>query len=251
MSEPVNKSGRFSRRAVLAALGGVSALGAGAQTQNSAPQSAAGQAADVQLVLAVDASGSVSQQRFLLQKRGYVDAFRNPRVLRAIQSGLNGGIGVTMYQWTGPRMQVLTVPWRRAGDAASCEALAKAIDDAPRLLFGGGTSISGAIDYGAMLFANCPFPSSRMVIDVSGDGTNTSGRPVRRARDDAVKQGIIINGLPILAVEFELDRHFDEEVIGGAGAFMIAAKDFESFGEAVARKLVQEISAVVDERGRG
>ena len=83
-----------------------------------------------------------------------------------------------------------------------------------------------------------------MVIDISGDGANTSGRPVTRARDDAVAQGIVINGLPILAVEDDLDKHYEEEVIGGPGAFMIAARDFESFGEAVARKLVQEISGL-------
>ena len=240
-----SKSSPFSRRAMLAALGSLPALAAKAQTPAGAPP------VDVQLVLAVDASGSVSQRRFELQRLGYVDAFRNPRVIRAIQSGMAGGIAVTMYQWTGPRLQVATIPWRRVSDRVSCEAMAKDIGDAPRALFGGGTSISGAIDYGATLFPKCPFSSSRMVIDVSGDGANTSGRPATSARDDAVKKGIVINGLPILAVEFELDKHFEEEVIGGPGAFMVAAKDFESFGDAVARKLVQEISGAVMDRTSG
>src|SRR5258708_21941658 len=108
---------------------------------------AAGTEVDRQLVLAVDASGSVSQYRFELQKRGYAAAFRNPRVLKAIQSLMTQSIGVTMLQWTGPRLQVHVVPWTLVKDAASAEDFSAAIERVPRQLFGGGTSISGAIDY--------------------------------------------------------------------------------------------------------
>jgi hypothetical protein len=233
----------LSRRLLLAGLGASAALG-GVRGQGSGEPPV-----DVQLVLGVDASGSVSERRFQLQQQGYVDAFRNPRVIKAIQSGLTGGIAVTMYQWTGPRLQRPVFGWTRISDAASADALAGRLERSPRMLFGGGTSISGAIDYGANLFAACPFPSTRRVIDISGDGANTSGRMVTDARDEAVAKGIVINGLPILAIEFDLDRHFLEEVIGGPGAFMIAAKDFESFGEAIARKLVQEISALPSRAG--
>lgn len=236
----------LTRRRMLAGLGGglaATSLGRPVHAQQANP-SAQPASVDLELILAVDASGSVSERRFLLQRQGYVDAFRNPRVVNAIRSGLSSGIAATMYQWTGPRLHRLTVPWQRLHDAASIEGFARAIAEGPRELFGGGTSISGAIDYGVAHFGQCPWKGARRVIDVSGDGANTSGRPVTRARDEAVAQGIVINGLPILAVEFDLDRHFEEEVIGGAGAFMIAARDFESFGEAVARKLVQEISGV-------
>src|SRR5258708_1545864 len=107
---------------------------------------------DLQLVLAVDASGSVSQQRFELQKQGYVAAFRNPRLLAAIRAGTTQSIAVTMVQWTGPVLQVQVLPWTRIGDEASMRAVADAIDGAPRQLFGGGTSISGAIDHAMSLF---------------------------------------------------------------------------------------------------
>ena len=197
---------------------------------------------DLSLVLAVDASGSVNQYRFELQKRGYVEAFRNPRVLRAIQSGMLGTIAVTMFQWTGPSLQREAVPWMVIRDAASAEAFAKTIEDTPRLLYGGGTSVSGAIDRGVAVLASNPHEPARRVIDVSGDGENTSGRPARIARDEAVAKGIVINGLPILAVEPFLDRHYAEEVIGGEGAFMIATKDFENFGDAILRKLIAEIA---------
>jgi Protein of unknown function (DUF1194) len=201
-------------------------------------------AVDLQLVLAVDASGSVDQRRFDLQKQGYAAAFRNPKVLRTIRSaGAAGAIAVTMVQWTGPRLQIQVVPWMLIRDEASADALAAAIENAPRQLFGGGTSISGAIDYAVRLFPECPFRGTRRVIDVSGDGSNNGGRPVTLARDDAVGTGVGINGLPILALEPMLDRYYTDNVIGGPGAFMIAADSYDTFADAILKKLITEIAA--------
>jgi Protein of unknown function (DUF1194) len=226
--------------AVAALLGaGIGALPAAAQTT-----------ADLQLVLAVDASGSVDQYRFELQKRGYVAAFRHARVLQAIRSGPNQAIAVTMAQWTGPMMQVHVVGWTLVGDEESAAAFASAIEQAPRQLFGGGTSISGAIDYAMTLFPKSPFRAPRRVIDISGDGSNNRGRPVTFARDEAVAAGVGINGLPILALEPDLDRYYQDSVIGGPGAFVVAAKDYETFGEAILKKLITEIAAN-DRQGLG
>jgi hypothetical protein len=200
-------------------------------------------AVDLQLVLAVDASGSVDQIRFELQKRGYVAAFRHPRVLQAVRSGPNRAIAVTMVQWTGPALQVQVVGWTRVGDEEAAAAFAAAIERTPRQLFGGGTSISGAIDHAATLFPISPFRAGRRVIDVSGDGSNNRGRPVTLARDEAVAAGIGINGLPILALEPDLDRYYHDSVIGGPGAFVIAARDYETFADAILKKLIIEIAA--------
>jgi hypothetical protein len=204
--------------------------------------SARGETVDLDLVLAVDASGSVDDTRFELQKQGYVAAFRNPRVLNAIRSGPAQGIAVAVFQWTGPRLHIPVVPWMVIKDAASGEALAAAIDAAPRMLFGGGTSISGAIDYGVMMLAESPHQGARRVIDISGDGSNNRGRPAALARDEAVAAGIGINGLPILALEPDLDRYYQDEVIGGPGAFVVPAKDYESFADAILKKLILEIA---------
>ncbi len=204
---------------------------------------AVAQTADLQLVLAVDASGSVDQVRFELQKRGYVAAFRHARVLQAIRAGPNRAIAVTMVQWTGPALQVQVVGWALVGDEESAATFADAIERAPRQLFGGGTSISGAIDHAATLFATSPFQASRRVIDVSGDGANNRGRSVTLARDAAVAAGIGINGLPILALEPDLDRYYYENVIGGPGAFVIAAQNYETFADAILKKLIAEIAA--------
>jgi hypothetical protein len=195
---------------------------------------------DLQLVLAVDASGSVSEARFELQKQGYVDAFRNQELLRAVQSGR--GIAVTMVQWTGPALQVQTVPWTFVNDEASMRAFANAVEATPRRLFGGGTSISGAIDHGVALLGSSPFTGGRRVIDISGDGRNNRGRPATDARDEAVREGISINGLPILALEPDLEEYYRNNVIGGPGAFVVPAESFETFGEAIRKKLVIEIS---------
>src|SRR2546423_8899851 len=209
------------------------------------------QAVDLALVLAVDASGSVDRVRFELQKQGYVAAFRHPRGIGAIQSGPAQAIVVIMMQWTGPAVQVTAVPWTRISDAASANAFADKIAAAARALFGGGTSISGAIDTSMALLFDNPYRVARRVIDISGDGSNNRGRSVNQARDEAVARGVGINGLPILALEPDLDRYYRENVIGGPGAFVIAAKDFETFGEAILKKLIAEIAGVIPGRAGG
>jgi hypothetical protein len=130
------------------------------------------------------------------------------------------------------------------GTEASMHALADAIEAVPRQLFGGGTSISGAIDYAMSLFAAAEAKGARRVIDISGDGTNNRGRPVTEARDDAVKAGVSINGLPILALDPELDQYYLHNVIGGPGAFVVAAASYETFADAILKKLVTEIAVV-------
>jgi hypothetical protein len=199
-------------------------------------------AVDLQLVLAVDVSGSVNAQRFELQKMGYVAAFQNRRVLNAILGGRNQSIAVTLAQWSGPFLQAQVVPWTALKDEGSVKAFAGAIESAPRMMYGGGTSLSGAIDYATTLFAQGGYKAERRVIDISGDGSNNRGRSVTAARDEAVSAGFVINGLPILAFEPFLDQYFNDYVIGGPGAFMIAAKSFETFAEAILMKLIIEIA---------
>jgi hypothetical protein len=197
---------------------------------------------DLHLLLAVDASGSVDFTRFELQRRGYVAAFRNPMVLQAIRGGENQSIAVAMFQWTGPLLQAQIVPWTQIKDEASASTVASIVETTPRRLYGGGTSISGAIDYSMRWFSQSPFRGERRVIDVSGDGSNNGGRSVIRARDEAVAADVNINGLPILAWEPYLDQYYKENVIGGPGAFMIVAKDFDSFADAILKKMIIEIA---------
>jgi hypothetical protein len=203
---------------------------------------------DMNLLLAVDASGSVDATRFELQRRGYVEAFRHPQVLEAIRGGGKQSIAVAMFQWTGPQLQAEIVPWTVVKDEASARSVASLIETTPRQIFGGGTSISGAIDYAMRWFPRSPFQGERRVIDVSGDGSNNRGRSVTRARDEAVAADVIINGLPILAWEPNLDYYYKTNVIGGPGAFMIVAKDFDTFSDAILKKMINEIAMNVRPR---
>jgi hypothetical protein len=223
----------MGRRFLLAALLVAASLGQPARAQT---------AVDALLVLAVDASGSVNQARFELQKQGYEAAFRSPRVLDAIRAGSRRSVAVTMVQWTGPTLHVVVVNWTEVKDETSANALASAIAAAPRQLFGGGTSLSGAIDVSMQLLAASPFRADRHVIDISGDGSNNRGRPAEMARDEAVKQGVVINGLPILTLEPDLDSYYRDSVIGGPGSFVVPVHSYEAFADAILNKLVNEIA---------
>jgi hypothetical protein len=216
-------------------------LAPGASAQSPPPTESA---VDLQLVLAVDASGSVNQTRFELQRHGYAEAFRNPRVVQAIAAGTRRSIAVAMVQWTGPTLHVQVIPWTRVFDTRSTEALAAAIDATPRQLFRGGTSLSGAIDYAMTMLEASPYRGARRVIDVSGDGSNNAGRPSALARDEAVHAGVVINGLPIAWIEPGLDLYYGDNVIGGPGAFVVAIDSYDNFADAILNKLVTEIAGI-------
>jgi len=198
---------------------------------------------DLELVLAVDCSGSVDESEFTLQIRGYASAFSHPSVIRAIRSGRHGAIAVTYVQWSGPFLQYQAVGWTLVNDADSAESFGAKMAAARRSIYSGGTSLSGAIDHAVNLFGKSGFEGQRQVIDISGDGINNTGRRPADARDDAVKRGLTINGLAILTDFGGLDRYFEEHVVGGPGAFVIAAENFESFAAAILSKLIREIAS--------
>lgn len=200
---------------------------------------------DVELVLAVDASRSMDEEEFALQRAGYVEAIRDPAFLAAVRAGLHGRIAITYFEWAGTIRAESVVPWRVIEDAASAEAFASALAGRPSGGFR-GTSISAAIDHGTALLATNGFDGTRRVIDISGDGPNNQGAPVTDSRDAAVRQGIVVNGLPILirpSPTFpQLDRYYADCVIGGPGAFMLPVRRAEEFATAIRRKLILEVS---------
>jgi hypothetical protein len=201
-------------------------------------------------VLAVDISGSVDPVEARLQREGYIAALRHPRVIDAIREGEFGRIALTYIEWAGDRYQRILIDWTVIDDAASAFAFADALAETP-LSSARWTSLSAAIDYAAPLFDDNGFKGARRVIDISGDGYNNRGRPVETARDEAVAAGITINGLPIVndrpnpwggLPPTDLDRYFEDRVIGGPGAFIVVARDYTAFAEAILSKLLLEIA---------
>jgi hypothetical protein len=203
---------------------------------------------DLALILAIDVSGSVNAERWELQRRGYQAAFNSPEVLQSITSGPRKAIAVTMVEWSGASHQRQVVEWTVISDPLSAATFASLMAEAPRV-YSDWTSISAALDFVTPLFKKSGVTAGRNVIDVSGDGVNNQGRPINEARDQAVGQGIVINGLPILSEYDALDSYYEEHVIGGAGAFMEVVKDYSTFSKAVLSKLVREIAGN-DERAR-
>lgn len=200
-----------------------------------------GIAVDVALVLAIDVSGSVSEHRMRLQIQGYADALRHPAFLAAVNSGRRRRIALTFVEWSEVRRQTQAVGWRVIADAADRDAFVATLLAAERPM-PGWTSISAAIDYSAALLLRGGFRTGRRVIDVSGDGVNNDGRPVTRARDEAVAAGITINGLPITEVEPTLDEYYRRNVIGGQDSFLMVASSIRVFAAAILRKLLVEVS---------
>jgi hypothetical protein len=204
---------------------------------------------DLALVLAVDVSRSIDSEEFDLQKRGYAMALTDPRIMNAVRSGPNRSIAVAYVEWSDVASQQTVVDWSVIADEESAQVFASTMLAAPRS-FWDRTSISGAIDYSAKLFGTNRFVADRRVIDVSGDGVNNSGRPSALARDEAVSQGITINGLVIIndrrfpgqPPQPALDEFYMENVIGGLNAFVIVSNSFGDFATAVLSKLIKEIA---------
>lgn len=198
---------------------------------------------DLELVLAVDISNSIDAEEALLQRRGYIEALSSQSVVDAIQAGPLGCIALIYVEWADGDHQRVVSGWRLISDSATARAAAHEIAEAGTQR-GHGTAMGAAIDFSVALFDNNGFDGRRHVIDISGDGPNSGGRPVLQARNAAVAAGITINGLPILhgRVAPALARYYAKNVIGGPGAFQIVATDFSDFAHAVLRKLVLEIA---------
>jgi hypothetical protein len=220
--------------------------------------SRAAEPVDMLLVFAADVSRSVDEAKFQLQRQGYAAAITNTTVLRTISLGRYGKIAVCFVEWSGTNSQRLLIDWGTIGSETEARSFAQKLRDLPRS-FSDRTSISAGIDFALAQFNRSPFVSDRHVIDVSGDGTNNSGRDVTAARDEALVKGTTtINGLVILsevpsAYNPEhthppggLDNYYRQNVVGGTDSFVLVAENFASFGKAILAKLIREVSQFND-----
>jgi hypothetical protein len=191
----------------------------------------------------------MSPMELEIQRKGYASALTDDNVLKAIAQGAYGKIALTYFEWAGSSSHHVIVPWTTIASREDAEWIAARLSDSvPNSAR--RTSVSAALEFGADLFAESPFKGMKRVIGISGDGPNNQGGPVEAARDAVVKQGIVINGLPLMTSGGfnggydirDLDRYYADCVIGGPGAFMIPVNDWSQFPEAVRRKLVLELA---------
>ena len=208
---------------------------------------------DLLLALAMDVSRSMEQPKFLLQREGYAAAITNPQVLAAIKSGAHQKIAICFIDWSGAGEQKLVIDWSIIDSTETARKFGDLIFEAPRS-FNDRTSIGGGLTFAAAHIERAPYEGERHTIDVSGDGTNNAGRDVQVARDQVVAKGITINGIPILTdLQYSripehtnppggLEKYYRDNVIGGVGAFVMVAEDFNTFGKSMVKKLIAEIA---------
>jgi hypothetical protein len=218
-----------------------------------APSVRATEKVDLLLVLASDVSRSVDAEKFKLQREGYAAAVSDRRVLEAIAAGRNKRIAVLFLEWSGTGNQKVVIDWTPIDGPKAAQEFGDKLLELPRA-FADRTSISGGIEFAVAQFPRAPFTAERQTIDVSGDGTNNAGRDVAQVRDEALALGITINGLVILSDRplpwnpehtnppGGLANYYRVNVTGGPGSFVMEAKDFGSFGQAIVKKLIAEIA---------
>jgi len=201
---------------------------------------------DVALVLAIDGSSSVDGAEYHLQKHGIAEALRDPQVIAAMRQA--GDVAVSVIFWGDAGQPHQTIGWIRIADGKDCDRLAERIERMPRAVKGStglGSGLVAALD----MIADADFCANRAIINVSGDGSETVYRRQTRrltkpedARARAEESGITINALAISNQEGGLKDYFASQVVTGPGAFVMEVKNYESFAEAMRRKLIREIT---------
>ena len=208
---------------------------------------------DLELLLLVDVSRSMSAAELELQRQGYVQALRSDAVADALGRALTGRMGLAYVEWAGETRRRVVQDWRLIESREDLLAVADVLET-DRTTAQSRTSISGALRFGAGYFDGNGLEGMRRVIDISGDGPNNQGGLVTAVRDAVVARGITINGLPLMTEDGgfmridDLDRYYERCVIGGPGAFVLPVTGWEDFAEAVTRKLVLEIAGAPVER---
>ncbi|WP_119678846.1 DUF1194 domain-containing protein [Indioceanicola profundi] len=235
--------GRIGRRGVLAGLGAGATLGTAAALMPRQVMADAGSpAVDVALLLAVDASASISKGLLDFQLRGHADAFRHQGVAAAIAGGPMGRIAVQLCQFAGPDTLTTLVPWTLLSNAEECADFARRIDAAPGIAMGGSTALGSAVIQGVERLDGIPFSSTRRTIDIVSNGFNNAGLDPLTARGHAAAAGVTVNALAILDEYDWLESYYAGSVIAGRGSFVRTAATREDFAAAFLAKLVTEIA---------
>jgi len=195
----------------------------------------------IELVLALDASASVDRQEFALQVEGLALAFRDPDVQRAVEDLQPLGVAIAVVQWGAPGDTQLVLPFTQLNSGRDAKAFGFRMSLIHRYMWAGVTSIATGIRDSAALIEGNEFDGQRKVIDVAGDGEDNGAPDLEAARQSTRAQGIIINGLPIMADSVELADYYKARVIIGPDSFVEPARDFDDYARAIRAKLLKEL----------
>lgn len=198
---------------------------------------------DLALVIALDVSGSISVAEYQIMRQGLARALTTRQISQAIEAGNIGAIAINVVQWSGFQEQQMMIGWTRVATFGDLQNLADRVLKMQRRYEGGATDIGGALDFTRSLVEKAGFTSARQVIDIAADGTNNVNNSPNFARDRTLDQGITINGLVITTDSPFLAEYFIRFVIGGSGAFVEQAGDYDGFERAMRKKLLREIGA--------
>ncbi len=198
-------------------------------------------AVDLALVLAVDASASVTYDEFGLIAGGMAAALRDPTIIAGLIGGPAKASLCSLLLWSGAGAQEVIASWTQIASPADARAFADTVDNMPRVVRAGQTAIGEALLAALTLLSHLPDLPSRRVVNVIGDGRSNDGIAPGPIRDRMAAAGITINGLCILHEEPDLLTSYTNEVIGGPGAFAEVCPDYPAFAAAMHRKLAREL----------
>jgi hypothetical protein len=195
----------------------------------------------IELVLALDASASMSRAEFALQVQGVATAFKDPAVLQAVQDLAPLGVAVSVMQWGGPGESRTMVPFTLVTTANEAKAFGFLVSLNTQNFRAATTSIATAIEDSLGLLDSNGFDGQRRVIDISGDGEDNSGLDLDAMRIIAKASGVTVNGLAIESEQSGLFEYYKQNVIIGADSFVVRASDFNDYARAIREKLLREL----------
>ena len=194
----------------------------------------------VELILAVDVSGSIDEREFALQIEGTAAAFEHPSMINAVQAQ-EGGVQIILTQWSGRTRQRMVTDWHLIEDAASMAEFATAIRQGGRHWRNYSTAIGEALEHARRVGNTVPQPCKRRIVDVSGDGVSNEGRDPRAMAQELADLGYNVNGLVIRGDSPDPVEYYREHVLAGPRSFLEIAEGFEDYPNAILRKLLREI----------
>ena len=205
----------------------------------------------LELILAVDVSGSINREEFALQTEGMAVAFENPQLVEAVLRQ-EGGVLATVTQWSGASRQRQITGWHKLTGPDSMKAFADEIRRGGRDWRNYSTAIGEALQHALRVSETAPEPCQRKVIDMSGDGVSNEGRAPRAMADALAAMGYTVNGLVIKGDTPDPVRYYRINVLAGDKSFIEIARDFEDYPRAILRKLLREIEqhALISEAPR-